>query len=103
MECAKCEDIHLCLECLSNGKEIPPHKKEHKYYIIEYIEKRIFKYSDEWSGHEEMQLLEAIELYGLGNWTKISQHLGNSKNGQECEIHYIKKKRKKKKKKKRKD
>lgn len=34
-----------------------------------------------------MLLLEAVELYGLGNWTKISEHVGRSMH--DCKSHYM--------------
>lgn len=29
-----------------------------------------------WGADEEILLLEAIEMYGLGNWSDVSDHVG---------------------------
>ena len=36
-----------------------------------------------------MLLLEAIELYGYGNWSDITDHVGNNKTKQQVEMHFI--------------
>lgn len=35
----------------------------------------IFGGKDGWTGREELQLLDAIETFGFGNWENISQHM----------------------------
>eukprot|EP01084_Bolivina_argentea_P292526 502921_1 len=114
IQCAECRDIRLCLTCFSYGKELPPHKNNHAYYIVEYVRKPIFNNNKSnkknkngkknkknknntnedknyitWSGHEDILLLDGIEKYGLGNWKKISQHIGNNKTSKQTELHYL--------------
>ena len=36
---------------------------------------------------EEMLLLEAIDMSGLGNWSAVASHIG-SKTAEECKAHY---------------
>ena len=88
IQCAECRDIRLCLTCFSYGKQLPPHKNKHSYYVVEYIKKSIFG-DEAWSGHEDILLLDGIEKYGLGNWNKIAQHIGNNKSAKETELHYL--------------
>jgi transcriptional adapter 2-alpha len=45
-------------------------------------------FSPEWKASEELLLLEGIEMYGLGNWVDIAEHVG-TKNGAACEQHYF--------------
>ncbi|KAB2613456.1 transcriptional adapter ADA2a-like, partial [Pyrus ussuriensis x Pyrus communis] len=41
----------------------------------------------DWNVDEEMLLLEGIEMYGFGNWTEVSEHVG-TKTRQQCIDHY---------------
>lgn len=41
-----------------------------------------------WGSDEELLLMEAIDLYGLGNWQDIADHIG-TKTLTECRDHYI--------------
>lgn len=49
-----------------------------------------FFLTGDWSADDELQLLEAIEIYGLGNWRDISNYLGGSKTDTQCARHYTK-------------
>lgn len=92
IQCAQCKEIRLCLTCFSYGKQLPPHKNSHSYYVIEYITKSIYDINTNnitWSGHEDILLLDGIEKYGLGNWKKIAQHIGNNKTSKQTELHYL--------------
>ena len=97
IQCASCRDIRLCLTCFSYGKELPPHKNNHDYYVIEYIEKSVYENNNNnnnnnvtsWCGHEDILLLDGIEKYGLGNWKKIASHIGNNKTSKQTELHYL--------------
>ncbi|KAG5455870.1 MAG: hypothetical protein BJ554DRAFT_4559 [Olpidium bornovanus] len=44
--------------------------------------------AEDWGADEEVLLIEGAELYGLGNWADIADHVG-SKTTQECEKHYL--------------
>ena len=50
----------------------------------------LFFLTGDWSADDELQLLEAIEIYGLGNWRDISNYLGGSKTDIHCARHYTK-------------
>jgi transcriptional adapter 2-alpha len=39
------------------------------------------------SAEEELLLLEAIDMFGLGNWIDIAEHVG-TKNKIQCDYHY---------------
>lgn len=41
----------------------------------------------DWNADEEMLLLEGIEMYGFGNWTEVSEHVGTRRR-QQCIDHY---------------
>ena len=41
-----------------------------------------------WTAEEELLLLESIEMYGVGNWRDVSEHVG-SHSRQDCEYHYV--------------
>lgn len=34
-------------------------------------------FTDDWGADEELLLLEGIELYGLGNWQDVSDHVAS--------------------------
>lgn len=62
-------------QCFSSGAEIGPHKNDHAYRFVDHFAVSIFGGKGSWSGREELQLLDAIETYGFGNWENISQHM----------------------------
>jgi transcriptional adapter 2-alpha len=79
------QDFDLCLECFAEGVEVYPHRQTHSYRIIDHITTPLF--DEDWGADEELLLLEAIELYGLGNWSDVADHVG-TKNKTKCEAHY---------------
>ncbi|KAJ5074862.1 transcriptional adapter 2-alpha [Anaeramoeba ignava] len=85
IRCAVCVDVDLCVDCFAKGKETNTHKKNHPYLVIHGQRLRIF--SNKWDVLEELLLLDAIKLYGLGNWLDIASHVG-TKTHRECEKHY---------------
>ncbi|QDZ24601.1 transcriptional adapter ADA2 [Chloropicon primus] len=76
----------LCLECFSVGVEPWPHKRTHAYRVVEDLSVPIF--DPEWGCDEELLLLEALEIYGPGNWSEIADHVGR-KDKFECRNHYF--------------
>jgi len=86
IKCAECTDFDLCVECFSVGVEISTHKNNHKYQVIDHMKFTLF--SEDWGADEELLLLEAIETYGLGNWTDVADHVG-TKTLAQCETHYF--------------
>lgn len=43
---------------------------------------------DEWTADEELLLLEGIEMFGMGNWKDIAEHV-ITKTEKKCETHYM--------------
>lgn len=75
VQCCVCVDFDICLQCFSTGAEIGSHKSDHAYRFIDHCSVSIFGGKSNWSGREELQLLDAIEEYGLGNWEDISKYI----------------------------
>jgi transcriptional adapter 2-beta len=42
---------------------------------VEHWSVSIFGGRGNWTGGEELQLLDSVELYGFGNWELVSQHV----------------------------
>lgn len=84
--CTVCKGLILCLECLSSGATLGTHLKEHPYFTISPYVEPIFR--TDWSGEDEIRLLEAIERCGLGNWIEVSRFM-KTKTPQECHTHYF--------------
>uniref|UniRef100_A0A061RHS0 Transcriptional adapter n=1 Tax=Tetraselmis sp. GSL018 TaxID=582737 RepID=A0A061RHS0_9CHLO len=85
IKCAECPDFDLCLECFSVGVEVKPHKRHHAYRVIDNLSFPL--YEPTWGADEELLLLEAVDMYGLGNWAATAEHVG-TKTEQECRKHY---------------
>mmetsp|Transcript_31780 Transcript_31780/g.82925 ORF Transcript_31780/g.82925 Transcript_31780/m.82925 type:complete len:190 (-) Transcript_31780:1789-2358(-) len=81
----KVREYDLCVDCFSAGVERGDHKQGHDYRVIEPPNFPIL--SSDWSGVEELLLLEGIEFYGPGNWPFISEHIG-TKTEDEARAHY---------------
>ena len=47
-------------------------------------------YDAEWGADEELLLLEGAEVYGLGSWADIADHIGGFRTKDEARDHYIK-------------
>jgi len=86
IKCAVCAEMDLCVECFSVGVEPHPHKACHAYHVIDNLSFPMF--TMDWGADEEVLLLEAIETYGLGNWTEVAEHVG-SKTKLQCHAHYF--------------
>lgn len=46
-------------------------------------------YAADWGADEELLLLEGAEVYGLGSWADIADHIGGYRNKEEVRDHYI--------------
>ena len=46
-------------------------------------------YTEDWGADEELLLLEGAEIYGLGSWADIADHIGGFRNKDEVRDHYI--------------
>ncbi|XP_045511490.1 transcriptional adapter 2A [Colias croceus] len=86
IECCDC-DTNLCCPCFSSGKEVGPHKSDHKYAV----RRNDFPLFDNcnWSAKEECKLLSALSTYGYGNWEEISKSV-HTRSKLECLEHYKK-------------
>ncbi|KAJ6700322.1 TRANSCRIPTIONAL ADAPTOR 2 ADA2 -RELATED [Salix purpurea] len=85
IKCAMCPDFDLCLECFSVGAEVTPHKSNHPYRVMDNLSFPLI--CPDWNADEEILLLEGIEMYGLGNWAEIAEHVG-TKSKETCIEHY---------------
>ncbi|KAI8909605.1 hypothetical protein EDD86DRAFT_205837 [Gorgonomyces haynaldii] len=85
IRCAVCQDFDLCVDCFRKGVEIKEHKYDHAYRVIDALDFPIFE--RDWGVDEELLLVEGLELYGIGNWEQIADHIG-TKNKLEVGDHY---------------
>lgn len=75
VKCAECVDFDICLQCFSSGAEIGPHKNDHSYSLVDHCAVSLFGGKGNWTGREELQLLDAMELFGFENWDCVSRHM----------------------------
>ncbi|MBA0624560.1 hypothetical protein Godav_009902 [Gossypium davidsonii] len=85
IKCAVCPDFDLCVECFSVGAEITPHKCNHPYRVMDNLSFPLI--CPDWNADEEILLLEAVEMYGFGNWAEVAEHVG-TKSKSQCIDHY---------------
>ncbi|OMO65317.1 Zinc finger, ZZ-type [Corchorus capsularis] len=85
IKCAFCPDFDLCIECFSVGAEVTPHKSNHPYRVMDNLSFPLI--CPDWNADDEMLLLEGIEMYGLGNWAEVAEHVG-TKSKEKCIEHY---------------
>ncbi|KAI4296030.1 hypothetical protein L6164_036020 [Bauhinia variegata] len=85
IKCAMCPDFDLCIECFSVGAEVTPHKSNHPYRVMDNLSFPLI--CPDWNADDEILLLEGIEMYGLGNWTEVAEHVG-TKSKESCIEHY---------------
>lgn len=86
---ATCNDYDLCVQCFSKGSASNNHNPAtHPYRVIEQNSFPI--YDEEWGADEELLLLEGCEIYGLGSWADIADHIGGYRNKDEVRDHYEK-------------
>ncbi|KAF6145060.1 hypothetical protein GIB67_013411 [Kingdonia uniflora] len=85
IKCVKCPDFDLCVECFSVGAEVTPHKSNHPYRVMDNLSFPLI--CPDWNADEEILLLEGIEMYGVGNWAEVAEHVGTKSKAQ-CIDHY---------------
>jgi len=78
-------DKQLCVLCFSVGVRIEEHRPWHQYRVSTNLSFPVF--SEDWTAHEELLLLDAIKQSGLGNWKDISEKV-ESKTDKRCAEHY---------------
>ena len=86
IKCAVCLDFDLCMECFHVGAQVTPHRKTHAYTVVDNLGFPLF--TPGWGTDEELLLLEAVEMYGLGNWDEVSEHV-STKTASDCREHYF--------------
>lgn len=77
--------VEVCVACFSAGKESKNHKRTNPYRVIEKLDKHFLE--EEWNFYEELMFLEAMELYGYGNWGDIQTYM-QTKNSFDIEKHF---------------
>ena len=74
VKCEECPtDVLLCLECFSSGVEIGQHKRHHSYSFYDPGSFHLF--TSEWCAADELQLLDALEEFGYGDWVQCTRYL----------------------------
>ncbi|PFH59949.1 hypothetical protein XA68_11658 [Ophiocordyceps unilateralis] len=83
-----CSDFDLCVSCFAKGESRNAHDPAtHPYRVIEQNSFPIFE--KEWGADEELLLLEGAEVYGLGSWADIADHIGGFREKDEVRNHYL--------------
>lgn len=83
-----CADYDLCVTCFSSARQSGAHNcATHPYQVIEQHAYPIF--ADDWGADEELLLLEGAEMYGLGSWSDIADHIGGARDKEEVRKHYL--------------
>lgn len=77
------------MQCFASGGSSNAHQPAtHPYRVIEQNSFPIF--DREWGADEELLLLEGAEIYGLGSWADIADHIGGYRHKDEVRDHYLK-------------
>ncbi|KAG6011648.1 hypothetical protein E4U43_008201 [Claviceps pusilla] len=83
-----CSDFDLCVSCFAKGESRNAHDPvTHEYRVIEQNSFPIFE--RDWGADEELLLLEGAEIYGLGSWADIADHIGGFRERDEVRDHYL--------------
>ncbi|KAL1957319.1 hypothetical protein VTO42DRAFT_6108 [Malbranchea cinnamomea] len=83
-----CHEYDLCVPCFAAGESSKNHDpRTHPYSVIEQNSVPI--YHPDWGADEELLLLEGAEIYGLGSWADIADHIGGYRTKEEVRDHYI--------------
>ena len=89
IRCHVCTDYDLCVQCFKDGSKTRDHDPAtHDFLVIE--QHSIPVYDEDWGADEELCLLEGAEVYGLGSWADIADHIGGYRTKDEVRDHYIK-------------
>jgi transcriptional adapter 2-alpha len=85
IKCAECADYDSCVHCFSVGATAPPHQPGHAYRVVDDLSFPLF--DPAWGADEELLLLEAVSIFGVGAWPAVAEHVG-AKGAAECREHY---------------
>ena len=76
------------MPCFSKGDTTRDHDpKIHPFSVIE--QHSIPIYAEDWGADEELLLLEGLEVYGIGSWSDVADHVGGFRTKEEVCDHYI--------------
>ncbi|KAI9934685.1 hypothetical protein ASPWEDRAFT_116578 [Aspergillus wentii DTO 134E9] len=82
-----CNEYDLCVPCFAAGEKSKNHDPTtHPYQVIEQNSVPIFE--EDWGADEELLLLEGADIYGLGSWADIADHIGGYRTKDEVRDHY---------------
>lgn len=85
---SSCNEYDLCVNCFAQGSSSNSHDPAtHPFRVIEQNSFPIF--DREWGADEELLLLEGAEIYGLGSWADIADHIGGYRHKDEVRDHYL--------------
>ncbi|PBP20374.1 transcriptional adaptor-like protein [Diplocarpon rosae] len=76
---------YVCDVCSADITSTP---ETHPFNVIEQNSVPI--YDKNWGADEELLLLEGCEIYGLGSWADVADHIGGYRNKDEVRDHYKK-------------
>ncbi|RAK99123.1 chromatin-binding transcription regulator ADA2 [Aspergillus ibericus CBS 121593] len=83
-----CHEYDLCVPCFAAGEKSKNHDPStHPFQVIEQNSVPIFE--EDWGADEELLLLEGAEIYGLGSWADIADHIGGYRTKEEVRDHYV--------------
>ncbi|CRG86805.1 Transcriptional adapter 2 [Talaromyces islandicus] len=83
-----CPEYDLCVPCFAAGESSKTHDpRTHPFHVIEQNSVPI--YTEDWGADEELLLLEGAEIYGLGSWADIADHIGGYRTKEEVRDHYV--------------
>lgn len=87
LQCIKCTEFYLCVECFSCRVEAGSHKADHGYQIDNEGSVVLFSNRTAWNAPEEESFLDAVEQYSVGNWEDISDSV-KTRTAEECQEHF---------------
>ncbi|TQS34018.1 hypothetical protein Golomagni_05618 [Golovinomyces magnicellulatus] len=83
-----CTEFDLCVSCFATGEARNAHDPvTHPFRVIEQNSFPIF--DQDWGADEELLMLEGAEIYGLGSWADIADHIGGFREKDEVRDHYL--------------
>ena len=83
-----CHEYDLCVPCFGKGETSRNHDpRTHAFHVVE--QNSIPIYDEDWGADEELLLTEGLEMYGLGSWADVADHVGGFRTKDECRDHYI--------------
>uniref|UniRef100_A0A8D8PXQ3 Transcriptional adapter 2B n=1 Tax=Cacopsylla melanoneura TaxID=428564 RepID=A0A8D8PXQ3_9HEMI len=86
IKCMECPNFDICLQCFAAGAEIGPHKNDHDYKFVDTVS--VVFGSRGWRAQELIDLLNAVEYRGFGNWEDIAKEI-KTRTADEAREEYI--------------